>query len=103
MSSLDPISPISPFPPNAQRPPRRDLLPEQPLFFSIPYAAALLGISTRTVRRNIRSGALSAVRIGNRGAYRIPRTSLTDFLHQEVDQRSTDAALVDFINLNTEG
>ncbi len=53
---------------------------------SVPEAALRLHVSEVTVRRRIAAGELSAVRIGNRGAVRIPETALAAILQPYVDE-----------------
>jgi excisionase family DNA binding protein len=48
------------------------------VFYPVDAVAAALAVSKDTVRRMIKEGSLSAVKI--RGAIRIPETALTDYL-----------------------
>jgi excisionase family DNA binding protein len=59
---------------------------------SVPEAALRLHVSEVTVRRRIASGELSAVRIGERGAVRIPETALTEFCrpYHDDDKEETE-------------
>jgi excisionase family DNA binding protein len=47
---------------------------------SVAEAALMLGVSPITVRRRIATGELQAVRVGQRGAVRIPESALARLL-----------------------
>ena len=65
----------------------------QPVVLSIVQAGAALSVSSDTMRRLIRNGAIPHARIGN--SIRIRRTDLDDYLQGQISQqwrRSTIAA-----------
>jgi excisionase family DNA binding protein len=56
----------------------------QPIVLSIRQAGAYLNVSSDTVRRLIRNGAIPHARIGN--SIRIPRSDLENYLHDQTSQ-----------------
>ena len=55
--------------------------PDAPLFFSIFQAAALLGVSTGTIKNLLRTGELVKRKVGSRTL--IPRTSVENFVRKD--------------------
>ncbi len=62
---------------------------EKKEFYSIASVAALLGLSQKSIRRYIASGALGATKVG--ASYRIPYGSLEAFINQNSNHSDKDA------------
>jgi excisionase family DNA binding protein len=57
-----------------------DTGPSDLRFYTVKEAAEILRVNPRTIQRAIERGNLPAVRISNRGRYRIPRTAIDSLL-----------------------
>lgn len=45
-------------------------------YLTVPEVAAILRVDPKTVRADIRAGRLRAIRVGDRGQYRVPEDAL---------------------------
>jgi excisionase family DNA binding protein len=54
--------------------------PETTFYYRVPQVAAILNVHRSTVYRAIDSGALTAVRLGQRGGLRVPAAALDAYL-----------------------
>lgn len=53
---------------------------QETTYVTLKAAAALLQVSTETIRRAAKSGALRAVRVGTKGLYRITKNDLEEWI-----------------------